>query len=265
MHKIAARLLTTTLLLPPALLAAVTPAESGGLSFVEKYDARDFFPALTRQSAVTVSPDGAHVCGTGEVFDSIAVFARNATSGMLNFVEVKFDDMDGIDGLSRPSAVAVSPDGACVYVTGEQDDAVAVFSRDEATGGLGFVEFKQDGMGGVDGLRRPSSIAVSPDGAHVYVAGRADDAVAIFSRNAPACGLTFMEFVRDGIGGVDGLDGPQAIVLSPDGATLYVASGADDAVAVLSRNQATGPSHSSSSNGKASRAFPGSRRRDPSP
>jgi hypothetical protein len=77
--------------------------------------------------------------------------------------------------------VDVSPDGKHVYVTGFNDDAVAVFSRNTATGALTFVEFQQDGVGGVDGLDGAAGVDISPDGKHVYVTGAGDDAVAVFS------------------------------------------------------------------------------------
>jgi 6-phosphogluconolactonase (cycloisomerase 2 family) len=87
-----------------------------------------------------------------------------------------------VDGLDGARGVAVSPDGAHVYVTGRIDDAVATFARDPATGALSFVELDKDGMGGVDGLDDASLAAASPDGAHLYVAGQLDDAVATFAR-----------------------------------------------------------------------------------
>jgi DNA-binding beta-propeller fold protein YncE len=58
---------------------------------------------------------------------------------------------------------------------------VAVFSRNTTTGALTFVEFQRDEDGSVDGLDAARSVAVSPDGKHLYVAGQTDDAVAVFS------------------------------------------------------------------------------------
>ena len=52
--------------------------------------------------------------------------------------------------------------------------------------------------------------------------------------------LGFVGVVRNGVGGVEGLGGPVAMVLSPDGAHAYVASGPDSAVVVLRRDRKTG-------------------------
>jgi 6-phosphogluconolactonase (cycloisomerase 2 family) len=127
-----------------------------------------------------------------------------------------------------------------VYVAGFWDDAVNVFRRDEATGGLTFVEFHQDGVAGVDGLNAAQSIALSPDGDFVYVTGRDDDGLAVFGRNSETGQLTFVESIHDGADGVDGLAGIHSVTVSPDGRHLYTASLIDDAVAVFDRDKATG-------------------------
>ena len=64
------------------------------------------------------------------------------------------------------------------------------------------VEVEQDGVGGLDGLDGASQVAVSPDGAHVYVAAFNDDAVTVFRRDASTGRLSFeiplyAEFVLD--------------------------------------------------------------------
>jgi 6-phosphogluconolactonase (cycloisomerase 2 family) len=61
-------------------------------------------------------------------------------NGELTFVEFVKDSVVGIDGLGRASSVTVSPDGKHIYAAGNIDHAVAVFSRDSATGQLTFVE-----------------------------------------------------------------------------------------------------------------------------
>ena len=53
--------------------------------------------------------------------------------------------------------------------------------------------------------------------------------------------LTFVEFERDGVAGVDGLNGASEPVVSPDGAHVYVATQIpDSAIAAFSRNASTG-------------------------
>ncbi len=214
---------------------------TGALTFVEQEkDGVGGVDGLSSASRVALSPDGAHVYVTGEADDAVATFSREPATGALTFVEQEKDGVGGVVGLNGAFGVAASPDGAHVYVTGVNDDAVATFSRDPTTGALTFVEQEKDGVGGVDGLDGARGVASTPDGAHVYVAGQADDAVATFSRDPATGALTFVEQEKDGVGGVDGLDFARGVASTPDGAHVYVAGFNDDAVATFSRNPATG-------------------------
>jgi hypothetical protein len=84
----------------------------------------------------TVSPDGANVYVAGMGESSLAVFARDPTTGALRFVEVHTDGTDGVDGLAGARGVTMSPDGRHVYATGVNDDAVAIFRRSVCGDGL---------------------------------------------------------------------------------------------------------------------------------
>ena len=195
---------------------------------------------LDQVSGLALSPDGRFVYAAGKLDDSLAVFSRNGTSGRLTFVEVVKDGVGGVDGLDGVTSVTVSPDGKYVYAASVIDDAVAVFSRNATTGQLTFVETLKDGVNGVDGLNGATSVTMSADGNHVYLTGQIDDAVAVFSRNANTGRLTFVEALKDGFGGADGLDGAMDVRVSPDGAHVYVASRDEDSVTVFTRNAATG-------------------------
>jgi 6-phosphogluconolactonase (cycloisomerase 2 family) len=202
----------------------------------------DISPAhhIREASGVVVSPDSAHVYVSSETDDAATAFARDAGTGGLTLLEAERDGVGGVDGLDGASEIAMSPDGVHVYVTGE--DTVAVFARDAGTGLLDFVEVERQGVGGVDGLSGARAVLVSPDGAHVYVMGEQSDAVAVFSRGAGTGALTFVEAKRDGVDGIEDLEEPTGIGISPDGAYVYVASHDDfaGAVSVFHRNPVTG-------------------------
>ncbi len=215
----------------PAWLLVVffaLPAAATILHYVRTYvDGTPEVPdGLGAASGAALSPDGAHLYVTGAGDDSLVVFSRNATDDELTFVEVLIDQIGGVFGLDGASGVAVSPDGRNVYTTGAVDDSVAVFARDASEGNLAFVETEEEGVGGVFGLDGASAVAASPDGRHVYAAGALSDALAIFTRDASADDLTFVDAVEDGVGGVAGLGGASAVAVGPDGDFVY-AAGAD--------------------------------------
>ncbi len=182
-----------------------------------------------------VSPDGRQLYVASERDDALVVFDRNPHTGELAWVESHRDGQSGVDGVDFPQAVAISPDGANVYVMAT--DSVAAFSRDPADGRLTFMEVHRQGVAGVTGLRNPFDLAVSDDGRHVYVAGHASQAVAVFARDAGNGSLAFLEAVTDGL--LDAGNLPHHMCLSRDGRSLYMATFHSQLVA-FSRDAQTG-------------------------
>ena len=131
---------------------------------------------------ITMSPDGQHVYTAGAYDNAVAIFARDATTGLLAYLGMMKDGVDGVDGLDGAYFITVSPDGQHVYAASHDDDAVAIFSRDATTGLLSYLGMMKDGVDGVDGLNTARAVTVSPDGEHVYAIGYSDDAVAMFER-----------------------------------------------------------------------------------
>ena len=210
---------------------------TGALSFVEfKQDGVEGVDGLDGAIGVTISPDVKHLYAAGYFDDAVAAFSRNPTTGTLNFVELKKDGVGGVDGLDGGWSVTISLGGKHLYAASDLDKALAVFSRNTTTGELTFVEMHKDGSGLIDGLAGAASVIVSPNGNQVYVAGTIDKTVTMFSRNSATGELTIEQICRDGVGGVDGLDGASSIAISPDEKRLYASARDDDAVAVFSRS-----------------------------
>ena len=174
-------------------------------------------------SSLAISPDGAQVYTTSFAANVLRAFARDPVTGELSQIDVETDGVGGVEGLVGANEVALSPGGEHLYVA-SRSGAVSVFARDPSTGELTFLEVELDGVGGVDGIEGAYSIAVSPDGAHVYVAGGEEDAIAVFARDPGTGTLTFVEVQRDGVGAVppDVISGPSSVVVSADGAHVYV-------------------------------------------
>jgi 6-phosphogluconolactonase (cycloisomerase 2 family) len=219
---------------------------NGQLYFVEmERNGANGVTGLGAPVSVTISADGKNVYVASYIDNAIAAFSRNVTTGRLNFLEAKFDDQAGVDGLDGAQYVAVSPDGKSVYVVGGFEHGLAVFLRSPTTGNLAFVEALFDGgLDGtgatIDGLSWPNAVAVSPDSKNVYVASSGDDAVAVFKRRPATGRLDYLEMVQEGVDGVEGLFHVVDLALSSDGLYLYTATHYGNSLAMLSRNPHSG-------------------------
>jgi len=210
---------------------------TGALTEVEVlHDGVDGVDGLAAARAVTLSADGAYAYVAGYVDDSLAVFGRDPATGFLTLIQLKRDSFGGVNGLDGAGSVTISPDGANVYVAGDVDNAVAVFSRDAVTGTVAFVQMVKDATT----LSHARAVTVSPDGKHVYAAASGSDTVVVFARDPATGALSQIEVQKDDTNGVDGLDGARSVAVSPDGAQVYVAGSVEDALAVFSRDAATG-------------------------
>jgi 6-phosphogluconolactonase (cycloisomerase 2 family) len=147
---------------------------------------------------VLVSPDNQHVYVTSRRGDSVTVFSRDLNTGTLTFADQlrgkignTASNLDGAHGL------AISPDGQHVYIASDNIDMLLGLSRDPQAGTLALIEEFVDDTAGVDGLENGWSVAVSPDGLNVYVAGFDDDSLAVFTRDMSSGSLAFTEVIRN--------------------------------------------------------------------
>ncbi len=214
--------------------------------------------ALTSPEDVVVSPDGRHVYVAAYSSHAIAAFSRDRRTGTLEQLPgrrgcVHHRNRSGGCTVGRalggPIALAVSPDGRNIYVASAASDAVTTFSRNRRTGALRQAAGLKGCISARPGddclvgraLNEPTSLAVSPDGDRVYVAGRRfPSGVAILARasdgsltqaDGPAGCVTHR-------GGFDcasarAISAPEEVVVSPDSRHVLVAGMRSDAVAVL--------------------------------
>ncbi|MCA1706033.1 MAG: lactonase family protein [Actinobacteria bacterium] len=176
-------------------------------------------PAYLRSLAI--SPDGRHLYVASYDGLSVATFNRNATTGALTQTSGNtscISDTGGggcADGrqLTRPTGVAVSPDGRFVYVTnGFDGNGIATFARNVASGTLRQLDGRNGCMNetGSDGCRQGPgqlnsfSLTMAPDGMYAYLAAGTDNAVLAFQRNQTTGALTA---TTDGCVSEDGRNG----------------------------------------------------------
>lgn len=143
--------------------------------------------------------------------------------------------------LDSPRALAVSPDGADVYVAEHGTSRIRGFKRTVGSGALTLLgEWPDQGSGG-SYLGGAIDVAMSPDGSFVYVLADGDAALTVFGRitsGPTAGGLFVINSWANGIGGVQGLDQGKRLVVSPDGKAVYVIG--DHRYAAFARSTAYG-------------------------
>ena len=218
-------------------------AATGALTFVEKQIETFENPlGIYGAFSLAISPDDNYVYFTGADDYAFAVFSRNSTDGKLTFEQSFYSGDGDTDGFEFATDISVSSDGKYIFLAGQDNNAVAVFTRNEVDTDvvLDFVDFYGDDVNGIDGLDRPSSLVLSPDGSNLYVAGSGDDALAIFKMNATTNELDFVMIEESGAPGVNGLRGVNATAMSIDGKHFYASGSSDNSIVAMVRDSATG-------------------------
>lgn len=150
-------------------------------------------------NALALSPDGGDVYATSLSSNSVTSFTRSTSTGVLTqkkgtsgcLVWLRAVGCSFGRALRAPEGLAISPDGANVYAAAFGTGAIAVLDRGKRSG---TVEQKPGAAGclaprSVPGctraraLRGVSSIALSPDGRHLYSTSFGSNAVDIFRRS----------------------------------------------------------------------------------
>lgn len=138
---------------------------------------------LALLAAIALSPDGTSLYSFGP--EGVGAFARSASTGLLEFLELEVDD--AVTRFGNATGGAVRANGANVYVSSYDDSAVASFARDgdgtlDYQGATDRVATPQFGLLGAD------CVVVTPDAQDAYVCGAADAAV-VYLRAAAVGGL----------------------------------------------------------------------------
>ena len=197
--------------------------------------------ALEEATELAISPDGRFVYVGGG--PAIAVFARSSSGALTQLAGTAgcLSD-DGSDGactavplLDDSQAMTFSPDGRQLYVLSVAGDRVMTFNHDPASGGLSLAGcISNDGSGGQcatgRALDNPQAMAVSADGASVYVVTNLSSAVTAFARSSSGALSQLPGALGcvsdDGSGGAcltgDSLVSPTGVAVSPDGRNVYV-------------------------------------------
>jgi PQQ-like domain len=177
--------------------------------------------------AIAVSPDGSQVFVTGE--------SSNGTGSTTGFATVAYDASTGAQlwaarydgpaaGLDDAVAVAVSPDGSKVFITGHSLGANGIsgfttLAYQAATGATVWTQRYNQGNRNA----AAAALLLSPDGSTVYVTGashssQGQDATTL--AYAAATGARQWTAQYDGPVGTG--NSPEAMTVAPNGASVFV-------------------------------------------
>ena len=214
---------------------------------------------------------------TAEGDNTLGVWRVNAEAATLSqtalYQDSNVDEMDSgyigevdgrVGGLGGVNSVALSGDGALLFVTSPAADALSVWRVNAEAGTLSQTALYQDNRvrenrriaevdGRVDGLGGANSVALSGDGALLFVTARNARALSVWRVNRASGTLsqtalyqdsevdeTGLSYIREVNGRFDGLSGPQEAAVSGDGALLFVTTVFDDALSVWRVNAEAG-------------------------
>ena len=142
-------------------------------------------------------------------------------------------------GNPRPSAIAASPDGSAVFVTGAFRLGYATVSYDAATGRQRWARLYNGPGKSVD---VPAAIAVSPDGRSVFVTGWSGHTIGgtDYATIAYSASTGRRLWLRRYDPPAHGTAAASAVVVSGDGKTVFVSGHSDGKYLTIAYNTATG-------------------------
>ncbi len=198
---------------------------------------------MSAPNDVAISPDGKHLYISSYSNNSISIFERDISTGLLTYIGNVVNGADGITHMQSAFGVDVSLDGKNVYVASPSSNAIVTFSRDASTGLLSLIDEDYSGFT-LDGF---VSVSVSPDGKTVYgIAGNTPDGIVAFSRDETTGKLTFLAEYSDATYNYLGqafspTESPiNNLAFTAAGDFIFITSTDDNSVATFSRNTNTG-------------------------
>jgi 6-phosphogluconolactonase len=134
---------------------------------------------------IAFSPDGRHAYVINELGSTLTTFTYDPDPGALQEVQTVSTLPEDFHGKSTCAEVAVHPSGKFVYGSNRGDDSIALFTVDEQSGRLDFVE-RQSTRGKI-----PRCFAIDPTGQYLIAANQDSDSIVVFRINAQTGQLTW--------------------------------------------------------------------------
>jgi 6-phosphogluconolactonase len=180
---------------------------------------------------IVPDPSGRYALAADLGIDKVMVYRLDVPGGRLVPAEPPSADVAAGAG---PRHIAFHPNGRWLYVTGELDSTLTVFSWDAERGRLQHVQAISTLPAGWQGVNYPAEVAVAPSGRFVYMSNRGHDSIAIFAVDDATGRLSAV--------GHEPTQGafPRHFSLDPSGAYMLVANQDGGNVVVFRVDAATG-------------------------
>ncbi len=191
--------------------------------------------SATNPEFVAVSPDGRWIAVSAPGNDTLLLLEQQEGT-VLPVPSYAFrDEENGVDGLNGGGGLVFGPFSETLYATGYYDNAICVFEYSPVEETWSFAGAVEDRVGGVESMRYPRDVAISPCGNELVVVASGSDAVGIFSRNPADGTIVFADCAMNGQGRIDGLDGVRSVVFAPSDGGFYAAASNDSAISWFNR------------------------------
>lgn len=174
-------------------------------------------------SALAIDPTGRFVLVANEQGQSLSIFDLDPATGELS------TSLAPLALAGEPSALAIHPSGGYVLATLGDTGELALFSLAALDGAVAHVQTVACGLD-------PASVAVRPDGAHVYVAN--SDAVGI--GNVASCSFDVSAGTLSSVDNFLAGTHPVDIAVDPSGAYLYVVNQGSNDVTRMTIDELSG-------------------------
>lgn len=126
---------------------------------------------------LAVSPDGNHLYAVAIGQNRLVVFARDALTGLLTLT-LNYPDLTGKGVDLEPNALAISPEGSQVVVSGRL--GLVAFARHRSTGELLLAENQFVGNLPINEVTGDRALTFSPRGRHLYALSFDDHSLLTF-------------------------------------------------------------------------------------
>jgi 6-phosphogluconolactonase (cycloisomerase 2 family) len=182
---------------------------------------------LMSVTSVAPSNDGKFLYAAAFNSHVVSAFKRDPETGQLELIQGS-----QVPELQTAVSVRLSPDNRYASASAFSANAVSLFKRDAETGHLTWLTAARQGEDGNEGLTFAIDANFSADSRFLYTAS--STGIGVFQVGDDK--LTFVQSQT-----ADGqLKGLRAVVVSPDGGTVYAAGSGSNTIGVLRRDAETG-------------------------